>query len=98
MHFYTHLTIFILFNTVSLIFLCIFFNLTFSIISTIFLFTVGTPLMFHDYDRTLALHRHVGLAELQRHRRQFVKTNSNMSHSTLKALGSSFIDSLASNL
>ena len=54
--------------------------------------------MFHDYDRTLALHRHVGLAELQRHRRQFVKTNSNMSHSTLKALGSSFIDSLASNL
>ena len=58
----------------------------------------GTPLIFQDFNRTLALHRHVGLAELQRHRRQFVKTNSNMSHSSTSVLGSLFIDSLALNL
>ena len=59
---------------------------------------IGTPLIFQDFDRTLALHRHVGLAELQRHRRQFVKTNGNMSQSTSKVLGSAFIDCLALNL
>lgn len=59
---------------------------------------IGTPLIFQDFDRTLALHRHVGLAELQRHRRQFVKTNSNMPHTSPNALGSAFIDSLALNL
>lgn len=62
------------------------------------IFTVGTPLIFQDFDRTLAFHRHVGLAELQRHRRQFVRTNSNMNHGSLIALGASFIDSLAMNL
>lgn len=59
---------------------------------------LGTPLIFQDYDRTLTLHRHVGLAELQRHRRQFVKTYSSMSQSSPDFLGSAFIDSLSSSL
>jgi Chromatin associated protein KTI12 len=63
-----------------------------------FLHFVGTPLIFQDFDRTLALHRHVGLAELQRHRRQFVKTHSNMPASASTSLGSSFIDCLATYL
>jgi hypothetical protein len=63
-----------------------------------FLLFVGTPLIFQDFDRTLALHRHVGLAELQRHRRQFVKTHSNMPASASTSLGSSFIDCLATYL
>ena len=59
---------------------------------------LGTPLIFQDYHRTLTLHRHVGLAELQRHRRQFVKTYSSMSQSSPDFLGSAFIDSLSSSL
>lgn len=54
--------------------------------------------MFQDFDRTLALHRHVGLAELQRHRRQFVKTNSSAPPDDFHILGSLFLDFLALNL
>jgi protein KTI12 len=58
----------------------------------------GTPLVFHEFDRSLALHRHVGLAELQRHRRQFVKANTHTPPSDANVVGSSFIDFLAMHL
>ena len=60
--------------------------------------TLGTPLVFSDYDRSLALHRHVGLAELQRHRRQFVKANIYMPPSSPAIAGATFIDFLSLHL
>jgi hypothetical protein len=57
----------------------------------------GTPLIFTDHARSLALHRHVGLAELQRHRRTFVKSNSYMPPASAAA-GATFIDFLAMHL
>jgi tRNA uridine 5-carbamoylmethylation protein Kti12 len=58
----------------------------------------GTPLVFAEHDRTLALHRHVGLVELQRHRRQFVKANSAVPPKNAAAAGSLYIDFLALHL
>lgn len=55
----------------------------------------GTPLKFIEYDRALTLNRHTGLAELQRHRRQYVKINGQHPPTSSKAIGTSFIDFLA---
>lgn len=62
----------------------------------------GTPIKFADYDREIVLHRYIGSPELQRHRRQYVKINS-QHHSTKKSviekeMGAEFIDFLASQL
>lgn len=59
---------------------------------------VGTPLMLRDYHRTLEIHRPVSLAELQRHRRMFVKVNSQHPPTSAAAIGSSFVDFLATQL
>lgn len=58
----------------------------------------GTPLKFPEFDRALALHRPVGLAELQRFRRQYVKINSQHPPANAKAVGASFIDFLSTQL
>jgi len=59
----------------------------------------GVPLILADYQRTMALHRHVGLAELQRHKRSFVKANSlHPPSGNRQVLGSMFIDFLATLL
>lgn len=58
----------------------------------------GTPIKFVEYDREITLHRHAGLAELQRHRRQFVKNNGAHPPTTVKEVGASFIDFLANQL
>lgn len=55
----------------------------------------GTPLKFSAYDRSITLHRHISLAELQRYRRQYVKINGQHASTTAKAIGASFIDFLA---
>jgi len=55
----------------------------------------GTPLILHEFDRSLTLNRHAGLAELQRYRRQFVKINGQHPPTTPKEIGMSFIDFLA---
>ena len=59
-------------------------------------FNEGDPIIFVEYDRTLTLHRHVSLIELQRHRRQFVKMTGqySSSNSNTKDIGVSFIDFL----
>jgi len=64
----------------------------------------GTPLVLTHYGRTLGLHRHVGPAELQRHRRQFVSLHSKRpaaavntsAADTERLIGSAFIDFLGS--
>ncbi len=58
----------------------------------------GTPMKFVEYNRELTLHRHTGLSELQRYRRQFVKINGQHPPGTSTAVGSSFIDFLALQL
>lgn len=56
------------------------------------------PLLFTEYDRALELYRTVSLAELQRHRRQFVKVNSQIPPSNQIDIGASFIEFLALQL
>lgn len=58
----------------------------------------GTPVKFAEFDREITLHRHAGLAELQRHRRQFVKINGRNPPATSRAVGALFIDFLANQL
>lgn len=55
----------------------------------------GTPMVFADYNRTLAFHRRVAVSELQRHRRQFIKVNSTHPPETSQLIGEAFIDFLA---
>ena len=60
--------------------------------------STGTPVVMLDFDRSMTLHRHVGVAELQRHRRQFVTLNTKNpppADADKKALGALFIDFLA---
>lgn len=62
----------------------------------------GTPIKFIEFDREMVLHRYVGTPELQRHRRQYVKINS-QHHSVKKGsnekrLGAEFIEFLATSL
>lgn len=56
------------------------------------------PLLFTEFDRVLELFRIVSLAELQRHRRQFVKVNSQIPPSNQLDIGASFIEFLALQL
>ena len=58
----------------------------------------GNPVIFREYDRVLELHRIVSFAELQRHRRQFVKVNSQIPPSNEIIIGTAFIDFLALQL
>lgn len=58
----------------------------------------GTPVVFAEFNRTLSVHRPVGVAEMQRLRRQFVKANGNVSFADAVTVGSSFIDYLATQL
>ena len=58
----------------------------------------GTPLKLPAYDRCLELHRTVGLAELQRHRTQFVRLNSKHPPADATQAGAMFVDFLALNL
>jgi tRNA uridine 5-carbamoylmethylation protein Kti12 len=55
----------------------------------------GAPVIFKKYDRSLTLNRVVTLAELVRHKKQFVKVNSMYPPSSTSAIGSAFIDFLA---
>ena len=59
-------------------------------------FNEGDPIIFTEYDRTITLHRHVSLNELQRHRRQYVKITGQYAsnYTTNKEIGASFIDFL----
>lgn len=59
-------------------------------------FNEGDPIIFTEYDRTITLHRHVSLIELQRHRRQYVKITGQYAsnYTTNKEIGASFIDFL----
>ena len=59
-------------------------------------FNEGDPVIFTEYDRTITLHRHVSLNELQRHRRQYVKITGQYAsnYTTNKEIGASFIDIL----
>jgi tRNA uridine 5-carbamoylmethylation protein Kti12 len=58
----------------------------------------GNPVIFREFDRVLELHRIVSFAELQRHRRQFVKVNSQIPPSSEIVIGTAFIDFLALQL
>ena len=58
----------------------------------------GTPVIFASFDRSLVLHRHVTMAELQRHRRQFVKVNSLYPPDSKAKIGSAFVDYLANQI
>lgn len=58
----------------------------------------GTPLVFSEYDRSIVINRHVGISELQRHRRQFVKVNTMHPPSTGIDVGATFVDFLAQQL
>ena len=55
----------------------------------------GTPIFFHEYNRTLTLHRHVSLAELARHKRQYVKSTGVNSSTNDIDIGTNYIDFLA---
>ena len=65
----------------------------------------AAPLLLPEYGRTLGLHRTVGLAELQRHRRQFVSLQSKRPPTMgaeggdeRRILGANFIDFLGTQL
>lgn len=58
----------------------------------------GTPLVFRSFARVLEMHRVVALNELQRHRRMFVKVNSQHPPASSLEIGASFIDFLAAQL
>lgn len=60
--------------------------------------SVGNPVIFREYDRLLEIHRHVSFAELQRHKRQFVKVNSQIPPKNEVSIGVAFIDFLAIQL
>ena len=59
----------------------------------------GTPVVFSEYQRTMTLHRHVGLAELQRHRRQFVKVSAGLAgYRGATEIGAGYVDYLSVQL
>jgi len=58
----------------------------------------GAPLLLPAYGRSLELHRTVSLAELQRHRTQFVRLNSKHPPADGTQAGSMFVDFLAVQL
>lgn len=60
--------------------------------------SLSNPLVFREYDRVLELHRIVSMAELQRHRRHFIKVNTQIPPRNEIIIGSAFIDFLALQL
>eukprot|EP01041_Mallomonas_annulata_P006374 gene6374-12887_t len=56
------------------------------------------PLTLNEYDRSLVLPRLLAVGELQRHRRQFVKMNSQHPPASSVAVGTAFIDFLLNQL
>jgi tRNA uridine 5-carbamoylmethylation protein Kti12 len=58
----------------------------------------GTPIIFSDYNRTLTLLRLVSMAELQRHKKHFVKSNGQLPPSNAVLIGTAFLDYLASQI
>jgi len=58
----------------------------------------GTPLVFSEYNRSIVIHRFVGISELQRHRRQFVKVNTMHPPASGIDVGAAFVDFLAKQL
>mmetsp|Transcript_17144 Transcript_17144/g.24809 ORF Transcript_17144/g.24809 Transcript_17144/m.24809 type:complete len:366 (-) Transcript_17144:289-1386(-) len=56
------------------------------------------PLRLEEFDRALSLHRVVGMAELQRHRQQFLRLNSQHPPPSSAAAGTLFIEFLASQI
>jgi hypothetical protein len=60
--------------------------------------SLSNPLVFREYDRVLELHRIVSMAELQRHRRHFIKVNTQIPPRNEIVIGAAFIDFLALQL
>lgn len=60
--------------------------------------SLSNPLVFREYDRVLELHRIVSMAELQRHRRHFIKVNTQIPPRNEIIIGAAFIDFLALQL
>ena len=58
----------------------------------------GTPVVFPEFDRALTLNNRVALAELQRHRRQFVRVNTLYAPKDKGAIGAAFVDFLCNNI
>eukprot|EP00605_Chrysophyceae_sp_TOSAG23-4_P000856 GSChrysophyteH1.ASY1.ANO1.947.1 assembled CDS len=58
----------------------------------------GAPMRLPTYDRSFQVHRTVSLAELQRHRLQFVRLNSKHPPNNAVQIGAMFIDFLAVQL
>jgi tRNA uridine 5-carbamoylmethylation protein Kti12 len=58
----------------------------------------GTPVVFPEFDRALTLNSCVALAELQRHRRQFVRVNTLYAPKDKSAIGAAFVDFLCNNI
>ena len=58
----------------------------------------SSPLLLETYQRTVTLPRHITISEMQRHRRQYVKMNSQHPPASAIAIGSTFIDFLLSQL
>lgn len=56
----------------------------------------GTPLVFREYNSySLTLPRHVSMAELQRHRRQYLKVSSQHPPDTAEDIGNHFLEFLS---
>ena len=58
----------------------------------------GTPIVLNEFKRTFVFNRHVSVAELQRHRRQFVKVHTNHPPNDGVDVGATFIDFLAQQI
>ena len=58
----------------------------------------GTPIVLNEFERTCVFNRHISVAELQRHRRQFVKVHTNHPPSAGVDVGAVFVDFLAQQL
>ena len=58
----------------------------------------GTPIVLNEFERTFVFNRHVSVAELQRHRRQFIKVHTNHPLSDDIDVGAAFIDFLAQQI
>jgi tRNA uridine 5-carbamoylmethylation protein Kti12 len=58
----------------------------------------GSSIIFSDYKKSILLQRHVGLPELQRHKRQFVKMNSQHPPTNSVDVGAKFVDFLNNQL
>lgn len=58
----------------------------------------GTPIILKDFERSITLHRFIGVNELQRIRRQFIKASGSIDKLNSACIGVSFIEYLTSNI